>query len=576
MSTTKQPMFPRLGSGVGLRPKHYAQVLGDPELATRSAWFEVISENFMIDGGKPLDVLFQVRETHPIVLHGVSLSIGSADPLNEKYLRALKALVERVKPAMVSDHLCWGSIDGAYAHDLLPLPYSEDEIPRIADRIKRVQDVLGRRFMIENVSSYLTYRHSTMPEWEFLAAVVEKADCGILLDINNIYVSSKNHRFDPKTYVDAIPVERVGQFHLAGHSTYPSYLLDTHDGPVIDPVWDLYKHAVRRFGDVSSLIEWDDKLPDFARLVEEAETAKKFAAAETRAAEQRAVAHATSGGAKPAFTTQQTQRYFWQFITAPTGAAGAKDADKIDTLFVGDELAAATRIDIYASMYFARLHDCLLEDYPALEKSVGHVHFHNLVTDFLLVHPSGNPSLRHLGAPLPAFLRTHKLLQTHPWAADLAALEWARVEAFDSANGTPLEISALASIAPDKWAGLSFDVHPSARVVRSEWRVAPTWKAVDDDEAEIPVPPHEPSAYRVWREEHTVFHVSMEPLEAECFEALLRGESFGAMCGIAANALGGDPEAAAAQVVALLRGWLDDKLLVGVRLPLPQRKPAAL
>jgi len=270
-------MFPRLGCGVGLRAKHYAEVLGDAQLAKRSAWFEVISENFMIDGGKPLDVLDQVRSTHPIVLHGVSMSIGSADPLDEKYLKRLRALADRMQPQMVSDHLCWGSIDGKYAHDLLPLPYAEDEIERIADRIRHVQDVLGRRFMIENVSSYLTWRHSTMPEWEFLAALADRADCGILLDINNIYVSAKNHRFDPLDYLRGVPAHRIGQFHLAGHSDYGAYLLDTHDGPVIDPVWALYAKAVELFGPVSTLIEWDDQIPPFAELHAQALTAQRVA-----------------------------------------------------------------------------------------------------------------------------------------------------------------------------------------------------------------------------------------------------------------------------------------------------------
>jgi uncharacterized protein (UPF0276 family) len=452
----KSLLFPRLGHGVGLRIKHYPEVLGDAALAKRSAWFEVISENFMIDGGKPLDVLDTVRGTHPVVLHGVSLSIGSADPLNTDYLKRLRVLADRVQPAMISDHLCWGSIDGHYAHDLLPLPYSEEEIGRIAERILRVQDALGRRMLIENVSSYLTYRHSTMPEWEFLSAVVEKADCGILLDVNNIYVSSVNHRFDPVDYLKGVPADRVAQFHLAGHSNYGSYLLDTHDGPVIDPVWAIYEKAVERFGDVSCLVEWDDKLPDFAGVLAEADKAKGIADRVTGEARARA-AGANGGDSRRAggrdantgaFGAQATQRVFWNLITAPEGATTASEASKIDAMIVGDELAAATRIDIYANMYFARLHDALMEDYEALEKSIGHANFHNLVTDFLLAHPSSNPSLRHLGTPLSAFVRGHAVSKDFPWAADLATLEWARVEAFDAANGTPIDGAVLGAIAP--------------------------------------------------------------------------------------------------------------------------------
>jgi uncharacterized protein (UPF0276 family) len=222
-------------------------------------------------------VLEGVRERYPIVLHGVSLSIGSTDPLNRGYLSELKALAKRFEPAWISDHLCWTGVGGRNLHDLLPLPYTEEVVKHVATRIRQVQETLGTHILIENVSSYMSFRTSTLTEWEFLSAVSEEADCGILLDINNIFVSAFNHRFSAQQYIDAVPVERVIQFHLAGHSDEGTHLLDTHDHPIRDEVWALYQHAVRRFGEVSALVEWDDKIPEFYVLRDAAEQARKLA-----------------------------------------------------------------------------------------------------------------------------------------------------------------------------------------------------------------------------------------------------------------------------------------------------------
>jgi uncharacterized protein (UPF0276 family) len=255
--------FAPLGFGVGLRRPHYLHIL---EQHPPMDWFEVISENFMVEGGRPLEVLEGVRPRYPVVMHGVSLSIGSTDPLNRSYLETLRAAARRFEPAWVSDHLCWTGVGGRNLHDLLPLPYTEEAVRHVAGRIRQIQDILERTILIENVSSYMAFRSSRLEEWEFLTAVAEEADCAILLDINNIFVSAFNHSFDPLPYVHAIPDDRVVQFHLAGHSDHGSYLLDTHDHPIRPEVWALYEHAVRRFGRVPTLIEWDDNIPDFEVL----------------------------------------------------------------------------------------------------------------------------------------------------------------------------------------------------------------------------------------------------------------------------------------------------------------------
>ncbi len=264
--------LPDLGHGVGLRREHFERVLAGP---TRVDWFEVISENFMVKGGRPLHVLERVRRDYPVVLHGVSLSIGTTDPLDRDYLDRLRELASWVEPAWVSDHLCWTGIGGHNAHDLLPLPYTEEALDHVVARVGAVQEHLGRRIALENVSTYLSFAGSTLSEWEFLVQLATRADCGILLDVNNVYVSAANQGFDPRTYLEAVPPERVWQVHLAGHSDRGSHLLDTHSRRVCEEVWELYRFATRRIGAVASLVEWDEDIPDWDTLEAESLRARE-------------------------------------------------------------------------------------------------------------------------------------------------------------------------------------------------------------------------------------------------------------------------------------------------------------
>jgi len=266
---------PNLGHGIGLRPRHFGALLAAPPPVD---WMEAVSENYLAPGGRPVAVLEKVRREVPVALHGVSLSIGSTDPLDRPYLAALRALVDRVQPAIVSDHLCWGRHGGRYAHDLWPLPFTEEALRHVVERVVQVQEALGRQMLLENVSSYVAFRESEMSEWEFLAQVATRADCGILLDVNNIYVSARNHGFSAADYLEGVPADRVAQFHLAGHSDKGAYLFDSHDANVPDAVWDLYRMAVARFGAVSSLIEWDDHIPELEVLVAESRRAASIEA----------------------------------------------------------------------------------------------------------------------------------------------------------------------------------------------------------------------------------------------------------------------------------------------------------
>jgi len=274
--------YSNLGLGVGLRSAHFRHILQHQPPVD---WFEIISENYIDSQGWPRHVLQQIAERYPIVMHGVSLSIGSTDPLDRDYLQKLKRLALETKAKWVSDHICWTGVMGRNNHDLLPVPFTEESLRHIAERIRLVQDFLERPLILENPSSYVTFQNSTMKESEFISRLVEEADCGLLLDVNNVYVSSFNHDLDPDAFIRAVPHERIVQFHLAGHTNYGSYLLDTHDGPVINPVWELYRTAHNLTGGASTLLEWDAAIPPFPELHEEVLKAKHFMREHTERAE---------------------------------------------------------------------------------------------------------------------------------------------------------------------------------------------------------------------------------------------------------------------------------------------------
>ena len=273
MPAKKRFDLPNLGLGVGLRTTHFPYVLHERPAVD---WFEIISENFMDSGGRPRYVLEQIAEQYPVVMHGVSLSVGSTDPLDLEYLRKLKNLADAVNARWVSDHLCWTGVAGKNAHDLLPIPLTEATLRHVTDRVRTVQNVLGRPLVLENPSTYVEFAASTMPEWEFLARLAEATDCGLLLDVNNVYVSAMNHDFDPAEYIRGVPHDRVVQFHLAGHTDCGTHRIDTHDSPVIDPVWELYRLAHRLTGGAATLLEWDANIPAFPVVHAEVLKSKQY------------------------------------------------------------------------------------------------------------------------------------------------------------------------------------------------------------------------------------------------------------------------------------------------------------
>jgi len=265
------------GFGLGLRPQHFPDILGGANAADGVDWFEIISENFIGVGGMPMRNLMRVRDDYPIVMHGVSLSIGAPDPLDRDYLQGLMNLAERLQPEVISDHLCWTGAHGVNLHDLLPLPLTTETLVHVADRVGQVQDFLGRRIALENASTYVTFTADARSEWEFLSELSERADCELLLDVNNVYVSAFNHGFDAADYIAGLPAKRIRQIHLAGHENNGDHIVDTHDAPVADPVWDLYRDTIRLLGPVPTMIERDANIPPFADLVAELQLAREAA-----------------------------------------------------------------------------------------------------------------------------------------------------------------------------------------------------------------------------------------------------------------------------------------------------------
>ena len=500
-----------LGFGVGLRPKHYREFL---ETAPAVDWVEAISENFMGVGGRPLAVLEKVRRDRPVVLHGVSLGIGSLEPLDARYLKDWKTLVDRIEPSIVSDHLCWGRAHGRYSHDLLPEAFTQEAVQRVAERVKQAQDFLGRRIALENVSSYLTFKHSEMTEWVFLSQIANAADCDILLDVNNIFVSSRNHGFDPDAYLAGVPVDRVAQIHLAGHQRRPEIIIDTHDGPVSDEVWALYARALARFGQVPTLIEWDDAVPPLEELLAEAQKARAIANHHTSPKHERSVVLPLPAGERVG-ERASLQPILFAAICDPEPVSEAAQALITDH----PPLSPKARIEIYAEMYWLRMRDTLRVSFPAVHSALGDHDFDALVADFLRQHPSTHHSLDRLGVPFAAFLRTG-----HPEQADVAALEWARAESFIALDGPVVPFSELQSIPAESWGELSLKAHPSVRVLELERDPQPVLRA-QRDAAPIPLALEALTSMVVWRTGSVVFHAPISTREATAVQALIEGAS---------------------------------------------------
>ncbi len=544
-------MFPRLGHGVGLRNRHYGAFL---EQTPKVDFVEAISENFMGLGGRPWAVIEKVRRDRPVVLHGVSLAIGSVDPLDHRYLKQWRELVRALEPAVVSDHLCWGRAHGNYSHDLWPMPYTEESLAHVVERVSKVQDVLGRRLLLENVSSYLQHVDDELPEWDFLSEVARRADCGILLDVNNVYVSSRNHGFDAKQYLDAIPVERVGQYHLAHHLDRGSIIIDTHEGHVCDEVWALYRHAVKRFGDVSCLIEWDEGVPELEVLLAEATRAKQIAAEVSGPPAlplaSTAPATVTATGEYPE-RLAALQQQLWDWFA---GSAEVKHTSGHVRSF--GALSADERVAVYSEMYWLRLRDVLRDEFPMVRAVLGDDDFDVLVAKYLKAYPSMAPSLGQLGQFLASFLNEFPV-EGVPWLMELAELEYVRSQSFIAENAPTVTREELArAVTAETAERARFTIHPSVHLLQHRYDVRPLFRALDDrrDWRAVTVE-NTPICLAVFRQGFAVYHQRVPDEEGAALEAAIAVRApLPELCECFASA--GD--AAATKAFEAIAHWVDE------------------
>lgn len=513
------------GFGLGLRTPHYADFLAGPQ---RVDWLEVITDNFLGAGGKPLACLERFRADYPIALHGVALSLGGTDPLDRDYLRRVRQLADRLQPLWVSEHLCWTGQGGAVLHDLYPLPYTEACARHVVQRIRQAQDLLGRRLVLENVSSYVRYRSSEATEWDFLAHVAEEADCELLVDVNNIHVSSVNHGFEAAAYLAALPASRVRQIHLAGHSQQDHFLIDTHDHPVAPEVWALYAQACERFGAVATMIERDDHIPPLAELVQELDRARAVAAAHGRASAGVPPRHPVVGArCGPLWAVSSG----WPLALAPlqqgfAAMVRAPEAPREAPAMVdpAGPLAGLRGAQVYHHAYRARLHEALADSYPLLQRYLGEALFGELAQALAQEAPPRERSLARWGHEWPAQLACR--LPAHPEVAELAALEWALRSVFDAADvpaWTESEIAAQgAQTCLAQWPVL----HPTWQLLWQGTSAVVLWQALQAGETPGPIQHWAaPRPVAVWRKGLQPHFMSLDDPEEAAWLQALAGQS---------------------------------------------------
>lgn len=507
---------PSPGFGLGLRTPHYADFLAAPQAVD---WLEIITDNFLVDGGKPLAMLERFRRDYPMAMHGVAMSLGSAQGLNPDYLARVKALADRVQPMWVSDHLCWTGTPGRRLHDLYPLPYTDEAARRVIGHLRQAQDVLQRRLVLENVSSYLRYRDSAQAEWQFLSHVAAEADCELLLDVNNVYVSSVNHGFDPLDYLDALPATRVRQIHLAGHSDCGTHIIDTHDHPVAPAVWDLYEAACRRFGAVATMIERDDHIPPLAELVAELDQARRIAAQTLAgaAAEAPPVMPGRSDAAATDLAGLQQVLADCLLDERPLGQA----LDLVDAEAPAGPrgLGGERGLAIYHNAYRARLAEVLADAHPRLLRYLGGDTFEAEARAFAVAQPPCGEGLGRYGAGFAGYLQTR--YPHNPELFELARLDWDLRACFDGPDLPALSAEAVQADAEGRWLQTSPACHAGLVLREVGSNVVALWHALD---ADLEVPPPQALAearhLAVWRQGQQPHFCSLEPAEAEFLQAL--------------------------------------------------------
>lgn len=505
--------FPNLGFGLGLRPKHYPHIF---EHSPAVDWFEIISENFMDTGGRPRRNLDRIRADYPIVMHGVALSIGTVDPLNSTYLRQLKQLMDDIEPAWVSDHLCWTGVAHKTLHDLLPVPYTEEALRHIVQRILAVQDYLGRPIALENPSTYLEFSGSTIAEAQFIAEMAQRSGCQLLLDVNNVYVTCFNHRLDAKAYIDALPLNRVVQVHLAGHCHNGTHIIDTHDNFVVDEVWDLYRYATAKAGRTfNTMIEWDDDIPEFEVLYGEMSKAKRIAAELlTPLFAKTFSAPAASVPAQATVALALSQQQLQQAITstqAPNSALWIKE--KAD-------FPALAQLGVYRNAYRFRLFDSVAEDYPVLRRVLGDALFDACLHQFIEAITPAHYNIARYSEEFPAYVG--QFYPDQHFAHEVAQLENVLTQLADAPETVALQPADLAHLTPELLMQMVLAPRAALRLVAFTYPVNAYYTQVMEDQ-DVAVPTSAASKLAVFRHEDVVWRMELEAAEYALLEQLFAG-----------------------------------------------------
>ena len=545
--------FPDLGFGLGLRIPYYAHIFEHwPEVD----WFEIISENFMDTDGKAKRNIARIREHYPVVMHGIAMSIGTVDPLNSEYLQKLKKLADWLKPAWITDHLCWTGIAHKNSHDLLPVPYTEEALKHIVTRIKQVQDYLERPIALENPSTYLEFKSSHIPEAEFIAMMAKESGCHLLLDVNNVYVTCYNHRLDAKAYIDALPLDKVAQIHLSGHSNYGTHIIDTHDDHVVDEVWALCKYAIHKAGRaINTMVEWDDKLPEWDVLYNELGKAKEAAADAKNYAPLpdllKDEVHYVANIGTPLFDSQSTMQ------------AAILQGDKLDSnpdawIRSKAEFASADQLAVYVNAYRYRLYDVTAEDYPVLQYYLGDDAFDRVIKNFVTTVPSDHFNVGRYAAQLPEFLAHHR--SNDAFACELATLENAVSQLTDPKETIALEPAHLEGITPE--ALMECVLHPrkALQLFSFSYPVNAYYIAMKEDESPTPPAPQK-SFIAVFRHEDVVWRMDLAENEYHLLYKLFAGIPIGVALNTLQTELDVPEDELSSQLSAWFSRWMRNGLL---------------
>ena len=550
-----QSSFARLGFGVGLRAPHYRDFL---EHRPQVDWLEIHTENYFSEGGWDSHVVQQLRRDYPISLHGVGLGIGSAHGFSEHHLQRVREVVQRVEPALISEHLCWGAVDDRHLNDLLPLPLTQEALELVCRRVERIQDALGRQILLENVSTYLRYRDDAMSETEFLAAVAARTGCGVLLDINNLFVNQCNHHEDALAALHAIAPHSVGEMHLAGHLVTPDAVIDHHGACVTAEVWTLYEAALRRFGPVSTLIEWDTDIPALDVLLAEAQKARAIALRVLRMEDDAGAEQSARLPWAPEASTllSNVQMKFAGALFDVHAEPGVRP------LFKGDVQLAGQRFALYRGNLSGTWNKTLSAAYPVLQALVGEEFFGALARAYGLAYPSRQGDLNQFGAHFSDFLRDFAHVAQYPYFPDMATLEWALHRAHYAGNATALNSTELAQWSPQLLDDAHLAFHPACRLIASAWAVVQLWQAHQAEGKDVFPTEIAQSSFALIARLH--WKATVLPLTQSAYaalSALQRGRSLGAALDAALEV------DAQFDLGACLQQWLAYGIFVAIELP---------